>query len=392
MSKDPTRVVIVGGGFAGVKTALNLANRPGFAVQLISDHTHFEYHGALYRSAVGHSPKEVVIPLKSIFEKTNVELILDSAGFIDAKKQRLVSAGGEIYPYEQLVLALGNTTNYFGIPGLSDHTESMHNIASTIRLRKRLVELFSKQQNRPIRIVIVGAGASGVELAGELPQFAELVAKRNALTSPKLKVVLIDGAERVLPGLRPAASKKAARRLHELGIELHLGVQVQSCEVGKLCLNAGDLAADLIIWTAGSKPVDFYQVNSEVFTLGRGGRVVVDNYLRAQPYANIFVLGDNADTAYAGMAQTALYDASFVSRNLVRLQHGQHPIPYRAHKPLYVVTVGPKWAVVEHGNRVSSGYRGWRVRRQADLAIFKNFEPYKQAIKTWRSGNRMAQF
>lgn len=392
MAKKITRVVVIGGGFAGVKTALNLANRPEFRVQLISDHTHFQYHGALYRSAVGHSPKEVVIPLKTIFEGSNVEVILDSAGYIDPKKRYVLSSDGEAYPYDQLVIGLGNTVNYFGINGLSEHTESMHDIASTLKLRRQLVTLFSQPTSSPKRVVIVGAGASGVELAGELPHFADLVAQHHNLPTPPVKIILVDGADRVLPGLSAKASKKAARRLHALGVELHLGAQVESCQSGRLCLRAGDLKADVLVWTAGSKPVDFFNVNSAVFTLGRGGRVVVDEYLRATPYSNIFVLGDNADTKWSGMAQTALYDASFVSRNLVRLAEQKAPLSYKPHKPLYVVTVGPKWAVVEKGKQVMSGRRGWRIRRQADLTIFKNFEPYKQAIKTWRAGNKLFHF
>lgn len=393
MSKKKTRVVVVGGGFGGVKAALNLANKPGFEVKLISDNTHFEYHGALYRSAVGHSPMEVVIPLKDIFKDAkNVEVVLDSAGVVDAKNKRIGSLTGNTYPYDEAIFALGNTVNYFNIDGLQQHTETMHDIPSTIQLRKSLVDLFKEAQKRPIRIVVVGAGASGVELAAELPHFAELVAKRHKVKKPKVKVVLVDGADRVLPLLSPKASEKTARHLYELGIEMHLNARVESCEPGKLCLAAGDLAADLIVWTAGSKPVDFYANNPDVFTLARGGRAAVDEHLTVQGQEHIYVLGDNADTPYSGMAQTALHDANFVARNLIRIQKHQKPVRYRAKRPLYVVTAGPKWAVVQEGRRITSGYRGWIIRRRADLWIFKNFEPYKQAIKTWRQASRMSRF
>lgn len=389
-NKKTTKVVIIGGGFGGIKTALNLANKPGFKVQLISDNTRFEYHGALYRSAVGHSPMEVVIPLKDIFKNAkNVELVLDSVGFIDAQKKIIVSLTGNSYRYDKAVFSLGNTVNYFNIKGLEEHTETMHDILSTISLRKKLVELINKGSKTPLRIAIVGAGASGVELAGEIPQFANLVAKKYGNKPPKIQVVLIDGASQILPLLSPKASLKTTRRLKKLGVELHLNILVKSCKNGTLCTNTGELKANLIIWTAGSKPVDFYSVNGSVFTLGRGGRVVVDEYLRAEGQPNIYVIGDNADTRYSGMAQTALSDANFVSRNLIRQKQSKNLKVYRSRKPLYVVTAGPKWAVVEKGNRITSGRRGWTVRRKADLAIFKNFQPYKQALKTWRSGNKL---
>jgi NADH dehydrogenase len=392
MSKQATKVVIVGGGFGGVKTALNLANKPGFEVQLISDNTHFEYHGALYRSAVGHSPMEVVIPLKEIFKDAkNVELVLDSAGIVDAKKKRIASSTGNIYSYDKAVFALGNTVNYFGIHGLQEHTATMHDIPSTIKLRKSLVELFKEPHSHPIRIAIVGAGASGVELAGEIPTFAQFIAKKHGIKAPRVKIILIDGADRILPMLSPKASAKTAKHLQELGVEMHLNISVESCEQGNICMSAGNLGADLIVWTAGSKPVDFYTNNPDVFTLGRGGRVVVDEHMLAQGQEDIYVLGDNADTPYSGMAQTALYDASFITRNLTRLANHEKIKHYKVKRPLYVVTAGPKWAIVQEGNRISSGYRGWIVRRKADLAIFENFQPYEQAVKTWRQARKMSK-
>ena len=393
MNKKTTRVVIVGGGFGGVKTALELANKPGFSVQLISDNTHFEYHGALYRSAIGHSPMEVVIPLKDIFEEAkNVELILDSAGVIDAKKKRIGSLTGHVYSYDKAVFALGNTVNYFGISGLEAHTETMHDISSTIKLRTALVTLLSKASTKPVKVAIVGAGASGVELAGEIQNFAGLIAKRHRIKTPNVKVTLIDGAPRVLPMLSEKASAKVAKHLHSLGVEIHLNVQVESCEPGAVCLNAGDLKADLIIWTAGSKPVDFFANNSSVFTLGRAGRVVVNEHLNPTSDTDIFVLGDNADTKFSGMAQTALHDAKFVARVIEADQKNKPRPTYKPKQPVYVVTAGPKWAVVQNGKRLTTGYRGWLFRRQADLTIFKNFEPYKQAIKTWRHANRISKF
>lgn len=390
--KKTVQVVIVGGGFGGVKAALSLANKPGFSVQLISDNTHFEYHGALYRSAVGRSPMEVVIPLKSIFEDSNVDVVLDSVSSIDHAKKHLVSAHGTVYPYDKVIFALGNTVNYFDLDGMRQHTETMHDISSTVKLRHRLVDLFKARRKDPVRIIIVGAGASGVELAGEIPAFARLVAKRYGVAATKPKVILIDGSDRVLSILSPKASAKTAQRLTALGVEIHLNTQVASCESGKICLTAGNLNTDLIIWTAGSKPVDFYKNNPAAFTLGRGGRVVVDENLRPRGLKDVFVIGDNADTKYSGMAQTAIHQAAFVCRNIIRQTKKQALKPYKPQKPVYVVTVGQKWAVVERGRTVFSGQRGWLVRRQADLAIFKNFQPYERAIKTWRHANKLSRF
>jgi len=390
--KKITKIVVAGGGFGGVKTALNFANVPGFEVTLISDNTHFEYHGALYRSAVGHSPMEVVIPLKEIFANcTNVEIILDSVGYIDHSKKIIASQTGQTYTYDIAVLALGNIVNYVGIDGLETNTQTMHDIPSTIRLRGKLVDIFKKTSNKPCRIAVIGAGASGVELAGEICNFATFIAKKYSIKPPQCKVILVDGSSRVLPLLSEKASRKATKKLQDLGVEIHLNIRVESCEVNSVCLSAGNLDADLIVWTAGSKPSSFYSKNPDVFTLNRNGKVVVDNQLQSQGHKNIYVIGDNADTKYSGMAQTALSDANFISKNIIAQHKNGKLKNYKPKKPLYVVTVGPKWAVVENGSRIRSGRAGWKTRRDADLAIFRNFQPYKQAIKTWRQAHRMSK-
>lgn len=391
MKQTDQKIVIVGGGFAGVKTALELANKPGFVVQLISSHMNFEYHGALYRSATGQSPMEVVVPLKTIFKRAhNVELVLDTIAGLNPKRKVLRSETGTEYSYDTLILAMGNDVNYFGIDGMDKHSFAMTTIPQTIALRGKLIELFKKPGSTPT-IVVVGAGPTGVELAGELPEFSRRVARkyRSRMTHPK--IILIEGSDRVLPMLDPVLSGRAYKRLQKLGVDLRLSTRVNSCEPGKVCIAGEDIDADAIVWTAGSAPVGFYADHPRVFKLDRG-RVEVDKFLRAKGHEDIYVLGDNANTRFSGMAQTALHDARFVARNLLRFQKGTPTVEYRTWHPLYVVPIGPKWAVMQTDKSRISGYRGWLGRRQADRWIFKNFLPYKAAIKQWRRGNKMARF
>lgn len=385
------KVVIVGGGFGGLKTALELANNPGFEITLISERPNFEYHGALYRSGTGRSPLEVVMPLRDILKGVrNITFAQDRIVGIDAGKQRVVSETGNVYSYDKLILALGNVVNYFGIAGMDETTMSLDTISNTIALRHQLVELF--KSNKPVlHIVVAGAGPAGVELAGELQHFAQIVAEKYKLQPKRLKVVIIEGANRALPGLKPAASYKALRRLERLGVKVMLNTQLNSCEPGKVCLDGGDLSADLIIWTAGSRAPGFYADHPNVFKLERG-RVKVDQYLKAAGQESIYVIGDNAATPYAGMAQTALHDAKFVARNLIRELGGKKLFWYRAQIPVYAVPIGPNWAILQTSRRVMSGRRAWLVRRRADLAIYRNFKPYKEAVKTWRKGNKLARF
>jgi NADH dehydrogenase len=273
---------------------------------------------------------------------------------------------------------------------MDQHSFAMTTIQQTIALRAKLIQLLKKPAATPT-IAIVGAGPTGVELAGELQQFARRISHRYRTRLARPTVVLIEGGDRVLPMLDPVLSAKASKRLQKLGVQLRLSTKVNTCEPGKVCVAGEDIVADAIVWTAGSKPVDFYALHPRVFKLERG-RVAVDDFLQAAGHEHIYVLGDNANTPFSGMAQTALHDAKFVARNLLRQQHGTPPVAYRAWHPLYIVPIGEGWAVMQSEKQQISGYRGWLLRRRADRWIFKNFLPYKAAIRQWRRGNKLGHY
>lgn len=388
--KQKTRVIIVGGGFGGVKTALELANKPHFEVTLISDGTNFEYHGALYRTATGNSPMEVVIPLREIFARViNVSVVLDQAQRLDPDIKVVRSSTGNSYAYDKLVLALGNNINYFGLADMDKKTFSINSVKQAISLRHELVAQL--KADKKVSVVVIGGGPTGVELAGEIGGFARRVSQKYQKRYYKPRVTLIEGQDRVLPMFDLGLSAKASKRLRSMGVQLKLGVAVEACSAGSVRLSSGSVDADIIVWTAGSKLPDFYQLNSSLFKLERG-RVAVDDQLQANGLKDVFVIGDNAATPYSGMAQTALYDAKFVASNLQRAISGRKAKLYRPRRPIYVVPVGKSWAVYQVGRRRWSGQRAWLMRRRADLAILRNFAPYKQALKQWRKANRQAKY
>ncbi|MCA9342656.1 NAD(P)/FAD-dependent oxidoreductase [Candidatus Saccharibacteria bacterium] len=391
MSKSKSqKVVIIGSGFGGTKAALEIANKPGFDVTLISKTTNFDYHGALYRTATGNSPSEVVIPLREIFDRAkNVEVVLDEIERLNPEAKSVKSASGRRYEYDRLILALGNQINYFGLDGMEDKTFCINTIKHTIALRHELISRFKSRKE--VIIAVIGGGPSGVELAGELDNFAKKVTSRHNKKYVQPKVILIEGADRLLPIFDPVLSAKVYKRLKALGVDIKLSTKVNSCEQGKVCLDTGDIDADIIVWTAGSKIPEFYENNKEAFMLERG-RIKVNNHLQTVGHSNIYVIGDNAATKYTGMAQTALYDAVFVANNLVREHKGKKLKSYEPKRPIYAVPVGPKWAVLQTDKSQLSGARAWLLRRRADLDIFKNFEPYKRAVKRWRKGNNSAQY
>jgi NADH:ubiquinone reductase (H+-translocating) len=387
------KVVICGGGFAGTKVALSLANKPGIDVTFLVNNENFEYHGALYRSATGRSPLEVVIPHRETFKDAkNVEVILEEVKTVDHVRRQVIGNDGDIYTYDVAVFALGNVINYFGIDGMAKNSFSMNTIPQTIALRHELVRHLKTESEHPLKVAIIGAGPTGVELAGELNNFAKLVSKKYSLKHVrKVKVELIEGAGQVLPSMGPVVGHKAGARLEKLGVELNLNCKVNLCEPGKVCLDSRDIMANVIVWTAGAMPVNFYSRHEKFFELERG-RAKVDNYLQAVGHENVFVIGDNSATIYSGMAWSALHQAIVTARNIIHLQHDKPMTKYIPHPPTYVVPIGPSWAVYKNDDRVKTGRAGWLVKRRADLEVFKAFQPYETAVKKWRRSNKRAEF
>ena len=393
MSARRRRIVIVGGGFGGVKLALQLARHQSkFKVTLISKYDFFEYHAALYRSATGWSPNEVVLPLTDIFtQHTNIEVVVDEVRKIDAEAKQVIGKSKTNYKYDDLVMAVGLTVNYFGVEGMAEQSYSLNTAKDSFKLRQHLRDavITSHKTGEHLEFVVVGGGATGVELASELDFFlAELCSSENIGIS-RAHVSLVEGTSRLLSLLSPKASKYAQWRLQKLGVKVMLKTKVTGLSNDKLKLEHGEIPSKTVIWTAGATNHLIFSKHPKIFTLARNGRVEIDEYLRANK--NIYVIGDNADTAYSGMAQTAISDATFVAKNFVRSTRGKKKKLYSPHQPIYAVPVGRDYAIVQWGRVVLRGRLAWLLRRVADLKLFMIFEPYRTAIKTWRSGNKRAK-
>lgn len=385
------KIIIVGSGFGGVKATLELQNRPGIDVQLISNHSSFDYHAALYRSATGKSPLEVVIPLRDIFDSgSDTDVVLDEIVGLNPENKQLHGQSGRNYDYDVLILAIGQVPNDFGITGIAEHAYNIDTITGTIKLRQHLHDMVLEgERQQALNFVVVGGGASGVELAAELVLYTKELAWFHHQVEKPVDVVLVEAGERLLPLLHPKLSNKAQKRLESLGVKVILGRRVEAFDGRTVSTGDIQMETETLIWAAGFKNNEFFKHNKAIFKLGRAGRVVVNDFLGAD--GSIYVIGDNADTEYSGMAQTALYDARFVARDILSRAFKQKRKQYVPRKPIYVIPVGHKFAVMQWGSFKLSGRLAWVVRRIADFRLFSELEPFKKAVKTWRQGNRQAE-
>lgn len=372
-------VLIVGGGFGGVKTALDLSELDDLEITVVSDRPDFRYYPSLYHVATGAPTELSSIPLEFLFKDKNVNLIQATATKIDRKAQELILNTGKKIKYDDLVLALGVNTNYFGIQGLQEFSYGIKSIEEANELKAHLHRQLLDDMKPDLNYIIVGGGPTGIELAGELPAYLHHIMKKHGIRDRKVHVDLVEAFPQLLPRMPKKVGKAVARQLRNVGVKLYLNSKVEGETADALLVDGKSLSSHTVIWTAGIANSTFFSDNQFVITDHH--KVAVNEYLEAEPH--IYVIGDNADTKYSGMAQTAIYDAEFISHNF-RFESQHSPrLNYRPKKPIYVIPAGPHWAAVEWGKVHIYGWLGWFLREAGDLVAFHDLEPVLEAGGQW---------
>jgi len=379
MANKKLKVLILGGGFGGIKTALELAGRPEFHVTLLSDQSDFRYYPTLYHAATGGKMTASSIPLDEIFKDKGITILKATAKRLDRQAKAVKTATGQEVPYDKLVISLGVVTNYFGIKGLKEFSFGIKSQAESQKLRDHIHKLLIDEGKPDLNYVVIGGGPTGVELAGALPAYIRHVMKMHKLKPKKLNIELVEAAPRLMPRMGKDYSRALARRLRKLGIKLYLNQAVQAETADTLTVNGKPLQSHTVIWTAGVTNHPFFDDNK--FEFGEHGKVQVDKYLQAED--DIFVIGDNASTEYSGMAQTALHDGKSVAQNLIRQAGGHRLKKYQPKKPIYVTPAGPRWAAMQWGPVHLYGWLGWVARSAGDFAGYHDYEPWRLAGKHW---------
>lgn len=395
---DTKQIVIVGGGFAGVSCALALLkeNLPNTKISIISEKPHFEYHAALYRLVTGSSPLEVCIPLQDIFSGKRGKsalVIEDKIISIDKAEQKVHGALGRTYHYDFLVLALGSETNYFGIPGLKEYSHGMKSITEALMLKQHITEALltckidfenKVEQICDANFVVIGGGATGVEMAGQLIVYARQLATEHGVDPSLVSVELIEGAPKILPALPKKFTDRIEHHLRGLGVNIFLNRSIEREECEQVFMKDMQMKARTVIWTAGVKASSAYETFG--FPVDRRGKVEVDECLTAKGEKNIFIAGDGAATKHSGWAQTAMYDGKYVA-NVVTALFQNRPLPTYASTPaINAIPAGPGWAGVLWGPFRIYGTLGWWLRRLADFRVFLAILPFDKAWKAWRHG------
>lgn len=382
------RVVIIGGGFGGIRAALDLSKNKQCKVTLVSVNENFEYYPGLHKLLGVHEYAVASVPLKTIFEGKAVELLYDKVTSVDTATKTVVTEKQTLQA-DSIIIAVGSQTEYFGIAGLKEMAFGFKSVAEATRLRAHIETMFQKHAHTDkaesvigLHVVVVGAGPNGVDLSGELAVFAKYLAKKYAVTESLVTIDLIEAAPRILAMLPEKVSKRVDKRLRDLGVNVLCNRDMKEHESWTVDLADMTIGTKTVIWTAGISTNELVKSVSGL-TLGKRNRVAVDSYLQPTGIENVYCIGDAADTQYAGLAQTALLDGEFVADVIIRKLMNK---PLRAYVPepnAFNIGAGPCWSVMMVGSFVSYGLFPYLFRTLIDIKFFLSILPVSKVYRLY---------
>jgi NADH dehydrogenase len=391
MSEARHRVVIVGGGFGGLEAASTLRRAP-VDVTLIDRRNFHLFQPLTYQVATGAlSPGEIAYPLRAIFKHDrNVSVLMAEATDVDldARELRLGSVDGVPAPtsvrYDTLIVAGGSRYSFFGHDEWSEYAEEVKSLESALLARARILSAFEAAEMEPdpqrragwLTFVVVGAGPTGVEVAGQIAELARDTLSRDFRSvNPRAgRVVLIEASDRVLTSFPPSLSAKAARSLERIGVSLLLGATVVGVDDGGVTVrNSGGeserIPARTIIWAAGvtASPLASKLAERSGAELDRAGRVTVEPDLTLAGHPEVFALGDmvrvrgsdGVPRVLPGIAPAAMQEGRYAAQVVRERLRGRQAPPFRYRDKGNLATIGRAAAVAEIRGLRLSGFIAW---------------------------------
>jgi NADH:ubiquinone reductase (H+-translocating) len=375
------RVVIIGGGFGGLYTAKSLGDTP-VDVTLIDKRNFHLFQPLLYQVATGTlSPADVAAPLRSVLSKhKNVRVLMDEAVGIDTQKQQ-VRLKSQIVDYDTLIVATGVSHHYFGNDQWQTTAPGLKTIEDALDMRRRIFSAFEQAEKATdpalrqawMTFVVVGAGPTGVELAGAIAELAYNVMKEDFyhINTTEAKVLLLEGLDRVLPPFKPELSAQAEASLTKLGVTVQTQARVTNITEDAVTLLRHDqthvIPAKTILWAAGVKASALGAIISQETgaELDRVGRVMVQPDLSVPHHPNLFVVGDLAHTAAAdgkplpGTAAVAMQQGDYMAEAVAQRLQGQAVADFKYFDLGSMAVIGRHEAVVDMGFAKFSGFFAW---------------------------------
>jgi NADH:quinone reductase (non-electrogenic) len=376
------RVVILGGGFGGLYAAKALRRAP-VQVTLLDRRNFHLFQPLLYQVATGSlSPGEIASPLRAVFRKQkNIEVLLGDAVDLDAAARRVILTDDEL-SYDSLIVATGSWDHYFGHNEWERIAPGLKTVEEATRIRTNILYAFeaAEKEREPekrrqwLTFVVVGAGATGVELAGALGEIAHETLRRDFrhIDPQEAVIVLIEGSDRVLPVYPPDLSAKAEAALTRLGVTPRTNALVTAIDEAGVTVRTGErserIPARTVIWAAGVRASSFGEVlaGRAGATLDRGGRVLVSPDCSIPGHPEIFVIGDLAHLEQdgkplPGVAQVAMQGGGYVAKLIAKRLRGENIKPFRYFDKGSLAVIGRAAAVADIRGLHISGLIAWLI-------------------------------
>jgi NADH dehydrogenase len=399
VSNNP-RVVIVGGGFAGIALAKKLRNQK-LQVVLLDKHNYHTFQPLLYQVATGGlEAGSIAYPIRKVIQEyKDFYFRLTSVKEIDTANQKIISEIGDLH-YDYLVIATGSKTNYFGNKEIERNSMSMKTIPQSLNIRSLILENFEQavlvkeetEQNALINFVLVGGGPTGAELAGALAEMKKAILQKDYpdLDIDKMQINLIQSGDRILNTMSEKSSKAAEEFLIKLGVKIWKNVRVTNYD-GRIISTNTDLTFDsaTVIWTAGVQGAKIAGLNASSL-IEKVERIKVNEFNQVACYENIFAVGDIASMetkeypeGHPMMAQPALQQGKLLGENLVRLIHNKPLKAFDYNDKGSMATIGRNLAVVDLPHYHFNGIFAWFVWMFVHLFSLIGFKNKMVVFLNW---------
>lgn len=375
-AKDP-HVVIVGGGFGGVAAVKALRGAP-VRITLIDRVNHHLFQPLLYQVATSVLPPgDIASPIRGILDQqVNVSVTLGEVTSVDKAERNvtvdLPDGTSTVIGYDYLVLATGARHSYFGKDEYEKHAPGLKSLADALGIRNRILHAFEQAETTedPVKkglltFVLVGAGPTGVEMAGAMATLVRRTLKSSfrRINPQAARIILIDQANRILGPFSETLSRKAQKHLEGLGVEVRLGQGIESIDEDGVVVGGERIISKTVIWTAGvaASPAGKW-LNAET---DRAGRVRVQGYLTMEGYPEVFVIGDTASLdqdgkSLPGVAQVAMQQGRYAGKLIRRRVTGRKDMaPFRYFDKGNMAVAGGNFAILQCGKVQLSGLLGW---------------------------------
>src|SRR6266436_1330647 len=401
------RVVILGGGFAGLNAAQKLKRAP-VEVTLIDRRNFHLFQPLLYQVATGSlSPGEIAAPLRGVLSRQkNAQVLLGEAVDIDPDAKRVILRDGAALEYDSLIVATGSKTSYYGNEGWREWAPSLKTVEEATAIRHKILYAFELAERAAteaearawLTFVIVGAGATGLELAGALAEIANETLKHDfrRINPTEAQILLVEGGPRVLTAFPDDLSEKAERLVAKLGVKVLKGVKVTNVDADGVTFEHGAtserLAAKTVLWAGGVTTNEFGRTlarRTQAKT-DRIGRVEVTPQLTIPSFPNIFVVGDLAlandkdGKPLPGVAQVAMQGGAYATKVIrTRVEKKHEPPPFRYFNKGDMAVIGRAAAVANIFGLHLSGLLAWLVWLFIHLIYIVEFQSRVMVFIQW---------